>query len=187
MKKQLIYGVAILVSLLLGIKFLNQVSVAAAVERESACLALNPEEVFTAAPPLTLPDLKGQQHRLADYSDNVLLINFWATWCPPCVEEFPSFVRLAEKIRHPRFQLLAVSVDEELPQLEKFISNNRLPGDNFTLLRDPQRTTASLWGTEKFPETYLIDRRGQLRYRFVNQRDWESPDAQACINSLLRD
>jgi thiol-disulfide isomerase/thioredoxin len=111
----------------------------------------------------------------------VVFLNFWATWCPPCREEMPSMEVLARKLEGRQFVMLAVSVDESWDLVRQFFPK----GTSMSVVLDKDRTAPKLYGTEKFPETFLIDRSGRLRYQIINQRDWASPQAQACIESLL--
>jgi len=155
---------------------------------EGACEALRPApgnqtlgEVPVAAPDFELKDYAGRSVRLADLKGSVVLVNFWATWCGTCVVEMPSMEKLVSKLHGKPFRLLAVSVDEEWGAVRKFFAK----GSPLEILLDPQRTVPKKYGTDKFPESFIIDRDGQIRYFVVSNRDWSTSDVEICINSLL--
>ena len=149
-----------------------------------ACLELGPEALSGKARDFVLVNLQGEQRSLISaHRDRVVLLHFWFTGCPPCIEELPSLITLKQALRGERFELVSVSVDEEAASVRRFLDQHRL--SELRVMIDPEKKVSRAYGTEKFPESYLIDRRGMLRYRFVNQRDWTSPAARACIRSLL--
>lgn len=132
-----------------------------------------------------LPDAAGQSQSLNAISDakKVVFINFWATWCPPCVEEMPSMRRLAERMAdEPNFSLLAVSTDEDWGPVRKFFEKDPPP---FEILLDASGKIARQYGTEKFPETYVIVD-GELVGYVVGPRDWDTWYAEAYLRSLVR-
>lgn len=156
---------------------------------ESACQALRPDptnavlgELPVAAPDFTLKDYAGRDVKLSDLKGNVVLVNFWATWCSTCVVEMPSMERLLTRMRGKPFRLLAVSVDEGWPEIRKFFAK----GTPLEILLDSARTTPKLYGTEKFPESFIIDKDGTLRYYVVSNRDWGTSDVQECLDGLLQ-
>jgi len=110
-----------------------------------------------------------------------VLVNFWATWCATCVVEMPSMERLVSRMSGKPFRLLAVSVDEGWAPIRKFFAQ----GSPLEILLDVERTVPKLYGTEKFPESFLIDRDGVLRYYIVSNRDWSTGDVAGCIDALL--
>lgn len=173
------FAYALLAALAGAMVFFYVQGLPAAVERDrmGACLALDPEIVDVDAS-FELPDAQGKIHRLKDYRGKMLLINFWATWCPPCVEELPSMEKLARLLRGKPFEFLAVSVDESWNKVHEFFRQFDDP-TALTVLLDPSREFAHRLGTEKFPETYLVDPTGHVLYRFVNKRDWTK--AAECI------
>jgi peroxiredoxin len=110
---------------------------------------------------------------LADLSGKVVMVHFWATWCPPCVEELPTLDRLHNSTLGKDFEMLAVSVDEGgAGAVAPFIQKNRL---NLPVLFDPGGDVARLYGTYKLPETYIVDRQGVVRYKAIGPRDWTDP------------
>ena len=109
-----------------------------------------------------------------------VLLNFWATWCPPCVDEVPSLEDLARKLDGTDLRLLAVSVDDDWAAIRRFFPK----GSSIGVLLDTSHDIPKKFGTDKFPETYLIDAAGRVRYYFINKRDWSRPEAVACLESL---
>ena len=155
----------------------------------SLCLAANVtaaslDEVTPVAlpPQLALMGLDGKTHDLADYRGKVVLLNFWASWCVPCIREMPGMQRLAEKFGDRSFDILAVNVAENKNSVEA--SRKRLKID-FTILLDPEKDTAHDWGLKVLPTSYLIDPAGQIRYQAVGPFDWETDMANSAVESLL--
>jgi peroxiredoxin len=110
---------------------------------------------------------------LADLRGKVVMVHFWATWCPPCVEELPTLDRLHNSTLGKDFEMLAVSVDEGgAGAVVPFIQKNGL---NLPVLFDPGGVVARLYGTYKFPETYILDRAGVVRYKAIGPRNWTDP------------
>ncbi len=155
---------------------------------ESACAGLRPEpvnavlgELPAAAPDFALKDYAGRDVRLAELRGNVVLVNFWATWCSTCVVEMPSMEKLVSRMHGQPFRLLAVSVDEDWPTVRKFFAK----GTPLEILLDPARAVPKLYGTDKFPESFLIDKQGTIRSYVVSNRDWSTGDVEACVRGLL--
>jgi thiol-disulfide isomerase/thioredoxin len=135
----------------------------------------------TSAPPFTLPGRDGKQIDLSAYRGKVVLLNFWATWCPPCRDEEPSLRQLAKVMDPKKFQLLAVSVDEGgWPAVDKFFGGKTPP---YTVALDQNARISQTYGTTKFPESYLIDPSGTLRLKFIGPRNWTDPAVFALLDS----
>jgi thiol-disulfide isomerase/thioredoxin len=113
-------------------------------------------------------------------ADGIVFLNFWATWCEPCVRELPSMISLKRRMRGRPFAMLAVSYDSDWPAIAKFFDSvfGGTPQE-LDVVRDPatadQSTLRWAFGTEKIPETYIL-RDGRVLARFVNARDWASPE-----------
>jgi peroxiredoxin len=171
------------VTILAGILLLQGASKAVKSAAAAACFALNPNPLSATAralvPDFDLPDLLGKKVSLRSLRGRPVLVSFFATWCPPCVEEAPSLETLAERLGD-KATVVVVSVDEDLDALKKFYAQ----GMRFTVVRDESRRIPTSFGTLKFPETFLIDPAGKIRYAFINQRDWSVPEAAACIEGL---
>jgi peroxiredoxin len=125
------------------------------------------------APEFRLKTLDGGSVNLADLRGKVVMVHFWATWCPPCVEEIPTLDRLYRSLSGKDLLILAVSEDEGgAGALESFIKQNRL---SIPVLLDSGSNVARSYGTYKLPETYIVDRQGVVRYKAIGPRDWTDP------------
>jgi len=135
------------------------------------------------APEFRLQTLNGQHLRLSDFRGKVVMVHFWATWCPPCVEELPTLSKLYQNLAGKDFEMLAVSVDEGGAEaVTPFMHRNGL---NVPVLLDPDRSISAQYGTFKFPETYILDREGIVRYKVIGPRDWRDPAALDLIKSII--
>ena len=125
--------------------------------------------------------ITGASH-LSDLRGKVVILNFWASWCPPCLEETPSLNTLQQAIAAKGGVVLGVSVDEDNDAYQKFLVDNHVV---FPTYRDASKKTAVDYGTSMFPETYLIDRQGRLARKIVGPQDWQSPEIMRSIGMLL--
>jgi cytochrome c biogenesis protein CcmG/thiol:disulfide interchange protein DsbE len=128
--------------------------------------------------PLQIP---GAAH-LSDLRGKVVILNFWASWCPPCLEETQSLNKLQQEIASKGGVVLGLSVDEDKAAYEKFLVDNHVV---FPTYDDTSKKTAADYGTSMYPETYLIDRSGRLARKIVGPQDWQSPDIMGSIDVLL--
>lgn len=138
----------------------------------------HPSQTGKTAPDFTVSD-GATSVRLADYRGKVVLVNFWATWCPPCVAELPSLLKFHHD--NPDIAILAISIDEDPGQYQRFIQQRHI---DLITVRDPNQTAASLFNTEMWPETYVIDRKGVIRRKFVGATDWSDPEIRSYLKSL---
>jgi cytochrome c biogenesis protein CcmG, thiol:disulfide interchange protein DsbE len=129
-----------------------------------------PPRIGTPAPNFTVQDAE-RTITLSDFHGQVVVLNFWATWCPPCVEETPSLVSMQGRLKDKGVTVLGVSVDADGDAYRKFIKDH---GINFLTVRDIDQKSNNLYGTFKFPETYIIDRNGIVRRKFIGPVDWNS-------------
>lgn len=144
------------------------------------------------APVFTAYDMSGQEVSLRDYRGKVLLINVWATWCPPCREEMPSMQRLYEELDDPDFEILAVSVDAPQGQEDAF---GREGGDleafaeqfdlTFAILHDPDGSIQRTYQTTGVPESFIVGRDGVIYKKVAGPTDWDAPVNQELIRRLL--
>jgi thiol-disulfide isomerase/thioredoxin len=148
----------------------------------TATLAAELKPASGKAPPFTLRDLEGREHRLAQYRGKVIVLNFWATWCVPCREEMPSLDRLAAKLADRPFIVLAVNYSEGAPRVREFGEKLSL---RFPLLLDSDGSVARSWKVKVLPVTYVIDANQQLRHVAVGEIAWDAPATLATIEKLL--
>jgi thiol-disulfide isomerase/thioredoxin len=133
-------------------------------------------------PPFELKDLSGKTHTLADYRDRVVLVNFWATWCEPCLEEMPSIHRLQQRMAGQPFTVLAVNYGEAPARIGPFLGR---VGVGLPVLLDRGQQVARAWRVRILPASFLVGRDGQARYHVIGEIDWTSPEAVAAVEHLL--
>ncbi|HXM66862.1 MAG TPA: TlpA disulfide reductase family protein [Candidatus Acidoferrum sp.] len=131
-----------------------------------------PPRIGNPAPDFTVQD---SEHAvtLSQFKGQVVVLNFWATWCAPCVEEVPSLVRMQQRMKAKGVTVLAVSVDVDDSNYKRFVKDHSV---NLLTVRDADQKSNALYGTSKFPETYIIDRRGVMRRKFIGAVDWTEPE-----------
>jgi peroxiredoxin len=135
------------------------------------------------APEFRLSALDGKQVGLSDYRGKVVLVHFWATWCPPCVEELPVLDRMYRGLAGRDLEVLAVSVDEGgADGVASFLKKNAV---SLPVLLDPGASVAHSYGTFKFPETYILDRNGIVRYKVIGEADWSNPEIVKAIRNMI--
>jgi thiol-disulfide isomerase/thioredoxin len=145
-------------------------------------------ELTPLANPFTAPALRLKGYDDASYAlerqhGRVVLINFWASWCKPCVEEIPSLHRLRERVRDPAFDIVTVNVGEERERIAEFLQRVAI---ELPLLLDVDSSAASAWKIYVYPSSYLVDHRGQVRYAYLGALEWDSPENIAIIQRLLK-
>jgi len=124
----------------------------------------------------------GKPGHLTDLKGKVVILNFWATWCPPCIEETPALNRLQKYVESRNALVLGVSIDEDPAAYEKFLKDY---GIAFPTFREPTRKLALDYGTPVFPDTYVIDRHGKILRKFFGPQQWDSPDMLAYFDAVL--
>ncbi len=141
-------------------------------------------QVGMPAPGFTLPDLEGKLHGLAGFRGRVVVLNFWATWCPPCIDEMPSLERLHQALADQGVAVIAVSVDERFSDVPAFVQKFDL---TFSVLYDEGKKVSRKYQTFKYPETYILDREGRLKSKVVGPRDWAAPTVIRDMVELLKE
>ena len=136
----------------------------------------------TPAPAFELLDLAGESHALEDFRGELVVLNFWATWCPPCVEEMPSLQRLEDTLGDRGLRVVAVSVDERLSDVPDFVREHGL---RFLVLHDLGKRVSRRWDVFRFPETWVVQRDGTLVSHIIGARDWSAPESLEVFESLL--
>jgi thiol-disulfide isomerase/thioredoxin len=152
-------------------------------ERKPAPAALlKPYMGDRETPPLSLPTLDGEIIELANDSGKVVVLNFWATWCPPCVEEIPSLERL-RKLRHARgLEVISVAVGEEPEKVRQFLEDKPV---GYPVALDPDAAAFVAWNTYAFPTTFVLDRNHRIRYAVFGAFAWDSAEVLDAVDELL--
>jgi thiol-disulfide isomerase/thioredoxin len=132
--------------------------------------------------PIDLLRTDGSPFALRDLRGKVVLVNFWASWCEPCIAEMPSLQRLRERLGAERFEVLAVNFREGPARIDAFVKK---AGIAFPVVRDTDGAVARAWGARVFPSSYLVDREGRIRYVLTGEVDWTSPELVSTITALL--
>ncbi len=146
-----------------------------------ALTALDPPVI---APGFTLKDMDGATHRLSDYRGSVVLVNFWATWCPPCRKEMPSMERVYQHFRERSFVVLAVNQWETGDHVFSYMGElNVFP--EFPILFDPQSSVSEQYGVRGLPTSFILDKQGRIRYRAIGGREYDHPEIMKLISALL--
>ena len=136
------------------------------------------------APAFTLPGLDGSMVSLADYKGKTVLLNIWATWCPPCVAEMPSMEKLYQELKNEDFEILAVSIDVTgSNEVAPFMKKHRL---SFPALIDTQGTLKDLYQATGVPESFIIDKDGIIAEKIIGPREWATPDVINYFRNLIQ-
>jgi cytochrome c biogenesis protein CcmG/thiol:disulfide interchange protein DsbE len=138
----------------------------------------HPQRIGTVAPNFTISD-RTQTIELSKYRGHTVILNLWATWCPPCILELPSLIQLHREM--PDVVIIAISQDEDDAVYRRFLDRHHI---DFLTVRDPTLRINHLYGTLQIPESYVIDKNGILRRKFVSAQDWTSPYFIAYIKKL---
>jgi peroxiredoxin len=138
----------------------------------------HPTEYGRPAPDFTVADNVNSIH-LANYRGRVVLLNFWASWCEPCILELPSLQQFHRD--HPEYPILAVSVDEDEDAYRRFLVARHV---DFITAWDPKETASAKYKTTGWPETFIIDRQGRIRRRFIGATDWNDPEIARFLKTL---
>ena len=164
----------------------GEASVAGNSARDFAMDLLDPPTVAGQSPvaglEANLPAKAGKPAHLSDFKGKVVVLNFWATWCPPCVEEAPALNHLQQRIASRGGVIIGVSIDDDSAKYEKFLKDFGVP---FPTWRDPSAKVMHDYGTVMIPETYIIDRHGRIARKIIGPQRWDSPELTAYFDYLL--
>lgn len=139
-----------------------------------------PPHVGNAAKDFTVQD-SDHQVSLNQFRGQVVIVNFWATWCPPCTEELPSLMDMQDRLRSRGVVVLGVSIDVDGDAYHRFLRQRNV---NFVTVRDPKQKVAAMYGTSGWPESYIVDRQGVLRRKIVGPINWDSPEVMKFLTTL---
>jgi thiol-disulfide isomerase/thioredoxin len=144
--------------------------------------ALKPRTAHRIPPPLVLLDLAGKRHSLDDYRGKVVVVNFFGTWCPPCLQEMPSLLLLAEALKDQPFAVLAVDVGDSPARLRQVFGEEKAA---FTILLDSTQSVARSWRALAFPTSFVLDTEGRIRYSVEGSMQWDNLKVAKPIVELL--
>jgi cytochrome c biogenesis protein CcmG, thiol:disulfide interchange protein DsbE len=139
-----------------------------------------PPRIGSTAPDFTVQDAETKV-TLSQLRGQVVVLNFWATWCAPCVEEMPSLVEMQKRMKAKGVTVVAVSIDIDVNAYHQFVKDH---GVNLLTVRDPEQKTPALYGTRGWPETFIIDRNGVTRRKFIGAVDWTDPEITNFLGKL---
>lgn len=167
-----------------GLLLLSLSLVTIQVRGSNAALQISPE-VGYLAPEFALPDLDGKTVRLADFRGKKgVFINFWATWCPPCRLEMPTMEQVYQEYQSRGLEILAVSIDVGPKSVVKnFMHELKL---TFPALLDPEREVLQRYRIFSIPASFLIDKKGIIRFKELGYRDWTDPESRKELEKILR-
>ena len=134
------------------------------------------------APPIELLTVDGTPLSLQQLRGKVVLVNFWATWCEPCITEMPSLQRLREQLMASGFEVLTVNYQEGPVRISSFVQKMNL---TLPVVRDTDGSVARVWSARVFPASYLVDRNGDVRYSLSGGADWTDAPLVSTIRTLL--
>ncbi len=187
-------GAAVLVTGAIAALFVWMTPRAAAREVRAACTGLasdptNPVlgRLPVAAPELTAPDYTGRMVKLSELRGKVVVLNFWGSWCSVCKSEKPSLSAMTRDLAQDGFEVVTVASDVNWDAIKRVLPN----GAPYQVLLDQTAedgevgNIAHSWGVKAVPETFIIDKKGQVRMYLVNKRDWRGDIAHTCIQSLI--
>jgi peroxiredoxin len=136
------------------------------------------------APSFTLAALSGQQAALSQYKGQVVMVNFWATWCGPCQQEMPLLDQMYKKYKPAGFTLIGVNVDKEAPAVKDLMARKPV---SFPVLLDPANQVSKAYHVDEMPSSVLIDRKGEIRYIHRGYRPGDENEYQDRIRQLIRE
>ena len=136
-----------------------------------------------SAPAFTLKDPAGETVKLADYSGKILLINFWATWCIPCVKEMPEFQKLNESLKGEKFAFLGIDVMDSKARVDRFLKTKNI---SLPIAMDKRGEIYPKYGVKNFPTTVIIGKNGKVLGRMIGIREWATPESIQYFKDISR-
>jgi peroxiredoxin len=153
-------------------------------KQNNSYLNYSPLKTGLPAPDFTFPGLDGKMVSLSDYRGHIVLVNVWATWCPPCVDEMPSMERLYKELKGENFEILAISIDAlGTKAVAPFMKKYNL---SFPALMNPGGTIKTLYQTTGVPESFIVNQEGILINKIIGPRDWAAPEIIGFFRDLLQ-
>ncbi len=136
-----------------------------------------------AAAEFKLPDMDGEMVSLSDYKGKTVIINFWATWCPPCRDELPSMNRAWQKVKDKNISMIAINVGEDEDTIFSFMGDYPI---DFQVLLDQSGEVISQWPIKGLPTTFVVDPEGRLFYRAIGGREWDSDSLLKMVKAIQK-
>jgi peroxiredoxin len=163
------------------VEFFKRCTMAAAVIASTAFAAGSDSGI---APAFSLTALSGQQSTLSQYKGQVIMVNFWATWCGPCQQEMPLLEQMYKKYKPAGFTLIGVNVDKEAPAVKELLARKPV---SFPVLLDPANQVSKAYHVDEMPSSVIIDRKGEIRYIHRGYRPGDENEYQDRIRQLIRE
>ena len=135
------------------------------------------------APEIDLIDIDGRQHTLSDYQGNILIINFWGTWCQPCRKEMPALQRAYEQLKKDNISIIAIAMGDSPSDVIQYRNNNPV---DFPLLPDKDNVVSTRWSIPALPTTYILNQSGEVIIRVIGDYEWDNPDWLKEIKALKK-
>jgi peroxiredoxin len=135
------------------------------------------------APDFTVGNKDGAEVKLSDLRGNLVFLNFWATWCPPCVSEMPEMELMNRAFKDRKFQMVAISVDSDWNAVEKFYKDHNL---TLPAYLDAGQKISSKYNVFKYPETFVIDRNGHVLKHYIGEQRWAGTQLMASFDALIK-
>lgn len=146
--------------------------------------AIEPYQDETSVRSFTLNDLDNASHSLENYRGRVVLVNFWASWCTPCIREMPGMQRLSDMMDGRPFDVVAINVSEGKKAAQRIQRYQKI---RFTILLDPDGKAFGDWQANMLPTSYLVDSAGRIRYKALGPLEWDEDEQVSIIESLMPD
>jgi thiol-disulfide isomerase/thioredoxin len=155
-------------------------------QNEAPCRSMAPQSRDVPGAEFVVQDLQGNEVKLSDFRGKFVVLNFWATWCAPCVTEWPQVHQLGERLSdNDDVVVIALSIDKTPEVIAPFLDRMSMGETKVKVLWDPNQSVHTEFGTTNIPDTYFVDEQGTVREAFINVRKWGSPTAVQCVESML--
>lgn len=142
--------------------------------------------IGNTAPAFTLKSLSGAEKSLKDYQGQVVFVNFWASWCPPCKQEFPELNELANEYKSNGLAVLAINVDKSADRVQSFLEKMKVTPDAIQILLDPQAKVVASYVARSMPSSFIIDQKGVIQFVHFGYSEKDPAKWRAEIDQLLK-
>jgi cytochrome c biogenesis protein CcmG, thiol:disulfide interchange protein DsbE len=146
-----------------------------------------PKMELRAAPGFILATSTGSKVKLEEFKGTVTIVHFWATWCPPCLEELPKLLKFAESYKDRAIKFVAVSLDSNWEDALKTFPNSLASKAGIVSLIDPSLKSSEEYGSFQFPETYILNKKHEIISKLVGIQDWQGNDMKELVEKILQD